>query len=48
MSNVIISPHSASTADTENAKITRLFCDNLKHYLAGEPLQNVLDTERYY
>ncbi len=48
MSNVIISPHSASTADTENAKITRLFCDNLKHYLAGEPLQNMLDPERYY
>jgi len=48
MSNVIISPHSASTADTENAKITRLFCDNLKHYLVGEPLQNVLDTGRYY
>ncbi|MBI1282508.1 MAG: D-2-hydroxyacid dehydrogenase [Anaerolineaceae bacterium] len=48
MSNVIISPHSASTADTENAKITRLFCDNLKRYLAGEPLQNVLDTQRYY
>ncbi len=48
MSNVIISPHSASTIDSENAKITRLFCDNLKHYLAGEPLQNVLDVERYY
>jgi phosphoglycerate dehydrogenase-like enzyme len=48
MPNVIISPHSASTADTENAKITRLFCDNLKHYLAGEPMQNVLDVERYY
>ncbi len=48
LENVIINPHSASTADTENAKITRLFCDNLKHYLAGEPLQNVLDVERYY
>ena len=46
--NVIISPHSASTADTENEKLTRLFCDNLKRYLAGEPLINVLDTERLY
>jgi phosphoglycerate dehydrogenase-like enzyme len=45
---VIISPHSASTADTENEKLTRLFCDNLKRYLAGEPLINVLDTERLY
>lgn len=48
MPNVIISPHSASTADTENAKITRLFIDNLQRYLAGEPMLNVLDTDRLY
>jgi phosphoglycerate dehydrogenase-like enzyme len=48
MPNVIISPHSASTADTENGKLTELFCTNLKHYLAGEPLLNVLDTELLY
>ena len=33
-SPVIISPHSASTADSENEKLTRLFCANLKRYLA--------------
>jgi len=48
MPNVIISPHSASTAETENAKITRLFCDNLQRYLAGETLINLLDVERLY
>jgi phosphoglycerate dehydrogenase-like enzyme len=48
MPNVIISPHSASTADTENRKLTRLFCDNLKRYLAGESLINVLDTGLLY
>jgi len=48
MPNVIISPHSASTADNENAKITRLFCDNLKRFLAGTPMLNVLDVEKYY
>lgn len=48
MPNVIISPHSASTAETENAKITRIFCDNLKAYLVGKPLSNVLDIERLY
>ncbi|MBI1257003.1 MAG: D-2-hydroxyacid dehydrogenase [Chloroflexi bacterium] len=48
MPNVIISPHSASTADNENAKITRLFCDNLKRFIAGTPLLNVLDVEKYY
>lgn len=48
MPNVIISPHSASTADAENEKLTRLFCDNLKRYLAGEPLLNVLDIQKMY
>jgi glyoxylate/hydroxypyruvate reductase A len=46
--NVIISPHSASAADSENTKLTDLFCDNLERYLAGQPLRNVLDTERLY
>jgi phosphoglycerate dehydrogenase-like enzyme len=48
MPNVIISPHSASTAETENAKIVGIFSDNLKAYLAGKPLNNVLDLERLY
>lgn len=48
MPNVIISPHSGSAAASENAKLTELFCDNLKRYLAGRPLKNVLDTERRY
>ncbi len=48
MPNVIVSPHSASTADTENAKLTDLFCDNLGRYLRGEPLLNVFDRERFY
>lgn len=48
MPNVLISPHSASTSDRENARITELFCQNLRRYLAGEPLLNVLDTARLY
>ena len=48
MPNVIISPHSASTADTENAKITALFIDNLQRYLRGDALRNVLDVARLY
>ena len=46
--NVIISPHSASTADTENAKLTALFIDNLQRSLRGDALRNVLDVERLY
>jgi phosphoglycerate dehydrogenase-like enzyme len=48
MPNVIICPHSASTADTENAKITELFLDNLGRFLEGRPMRNVLDTDRLY
>jgi phosphoglycerate dehydrogenase-like enzyme len=46
--NVMISPHSASTAVSENRKLTELFCQNLKHYLKGEPLLNKLDTVKLY
>lgn len=48
MANVLVSPHSASTSDRENARITELFCDNLRRFLAGEPLRNVLDLEALY
>ncbi len=46
--NVLVSPHSASTSDRENARLTDLFCDNLRRYIAGEPLRNVLDLEALY
>jgi phosphoglycerate dehydrogenase-like enzyme len=48
MPNVLVSPHSASTSNRENARITTLFCDNLRRFLAGEPLQNVLDVAALY
>ena len=48
MANVLICPHSASTSDRENERITDLFCDNLRRYLDGRPLRNVLDVERLY
>jgi glyoxylate/hydroxypyruvate reductase len=46
--NVLVSPHSASTSDRENARITELFCANLRRYLSGEPLHNLLDIARLY
>ena len=48
MPNVLVSPHSASTSDRENERITDLFCANLRCYLDGEPLDNVLDSARLY
>src|SRR5262249_29157652 len=43
MDNVIVSPHSGSTAAAENELITELFCDNLRRWLDGAPLRNVFD-----
>jgi phosphoglycerate dehydrogenase-like enzyme len=48
MPNVIISPHSASTADTENSKLTEIFVYNLHRYLERKPLRNLLDKNALY
>jgi phosphoglycerate dehydrogenase-like enzyme len=50
MPNVLISPHSASTAFGENARITEIFCHNLRCYLDGRigAMRNVLDKRRLY
>jgi glyoxylate/hydroxypyruvate reductase len=46
--NVLITPHSMSTAIGENALLTDRFCDNLRRYLAGQPLQYEIDKTRGY
>ncbi len=46
--NVLVSPHSASTVAEENGRIVSLFCDNLRRYLDGRPLRNVLRPELRY
>jgi phosphoglycerate dehydrogenase-like enzyme len=46
--NLLLSPHSASNVVEENARIVDLFVDNLRRYLAGEPLRNVFDAARGY
>lgn len=46
--NVLISPHSASTVDVENAKLTERFCRNLEKFLAGEPLDFLFSRELLY
>ena len=48
MPNVIISPHSASTADTENAKLTDIFTDNIHRYIEDKPMRNLLDKKALY
>lgn len=48
--NVLVSPHSASTVESENARLTDIFVTNLHHYLAGRPdnMINVLDKKAMY
>jgi glyoxylate/hydroxypyruvate reductase len=48
MQNVLVSPHSGSTSDRENSRLTQLFSENLRRFLAGEPLLNVLDIQALY
>jgi glyoxylate/hydroxypyruvate reductase A len=46
--NVFVSPHTAANVAEENARIVDIFCDNVRRYLAGEPLRNVLDPALLY
>jgi phosphoglycerate dehydrogenase-like enzyme len=50
MPNVLISPHSASTVDGENGRITDIFLHNLGLWLEGRPeaMRNLLDKPRLY
>lgn len=50
MPNVLVAPHSASTADSENAALTERFIENLGYFLDGdlEAMQPRLDTTRLY
>lgn len=48
LENVLVSPHSAATVDTENAAIAELFRDNLRRFLDGRPLRNLYRRELGY
>ena len=45
---VLITPHISAASDQDRHGATNLFCDNLRAYLDGAPLQNVIDWERGY
>jgi phosphoglycerate dehydrogenase-like enzyme len=48
MENVIVSPHISGGTEIYNVRAVDIFCDNLRRYLAGESLRNVVDPERGY
>jgi len=46
--NVIISPHVAGGSDRVQERRTALFKENIRRFLAGEPLLNVVDKQKGY
>lgn len=46
--NVIVTPHNAWSSPLLMDRETELFLDNLRRYLAGEPLRNVVDKDAGY
>lgn len=48
MDTVLISPHSGGLDSKEDERICQIFCDNLRAYLAGRPLHNVVDPTHGY
>ena len=46
--NVLITPHSAGNSPRSHARLMALFCENLRRYLAGEELLNVVDKAAGY
>ena len=50
MENVIINPHSASTAARENERLTALFAHNLRCFTEGRigDMRNILDLDKLY
>jgi len=48
LSNVLITPHNAGRTERYNERLASLFADNLRRYLAGRPLANVVDLTRGY
>ncbi|MDE0298787.1 MAG: D-2-hydroxyacid dehydrogenase [Candidatus Poribacteria bacterium] len=48
MDNVIITPHHAGASPKSWTRIYGLFCENLRRFVAGEPLTNIVDQTRGY
>jgi D-3-phosphoglycerate dehydrogenase len=45
---VIITPHVGGQSKLRIDQMTDFFCENLKRYLAGQPLKNLVDKQLGY
>lgn len=46
--NVVISPHTAANSAKEDSRIVDLFLENLKGFLDGQKMRNVVNTKLFY
>jgi phosphoglycerate dehydrogenase-like enzyme len=48
MANVMITPHDAGSSPRSHERFMALFCENLRRYVGGEPLLNVVSKRAGY
>ena len=48
LDNLIFSPHISGEVDDYDERVARLFAENLRRYVSGEPLLNVVDKAKGY
>jgi phosphoglycerate dehydrogenase-like enzyme len=48
LENVILTPHISGGTEIYNKRATAIFTDNLRRYLSGASLENVVDPSRGY
>ncbi len=48
LENAFVVPHDSHSSPRIADRMVDIFCDNLKRYVAGEPLQNVCDPHKGY
>lgn len=48
MDNVIVTPHTSGGSPARVDRLVKLFCENLRRFLAGEPLLSVIDKRKGY
>ena len=48
MENVVVTPHFSAGSERYTDRAADIVCDNLRRYLTGEPLLNVVDVDRGY
>jgi len=46
--NVVITPHSSGFRASHWDDVTALFAENLRRYISGQPLKNVVDAAAGY